>query len=374
MKIVIFASYLSPHIGGIEVVSESEAKAFVEAGQTVSVVTSSCGAKSGISIVNGYNLRRIPAWNFFEEKLNAAFPIFSPSLFWHSYKVVRESDIVHVHDAFYLTSLAGAFWARILHKPLVLTQHVGLIHHPKKIIRLAQKITYATTGKFIIRSSNKTIVLNSRVRDFLIDKRADQSKIIFLPNSIDTTLFLPSTKQEKIALRQKYSLPEDKTLALFVGRFVHKKGFTKLTALKPINSLAFVFVGGNAPTDDTREDHFFLGKISRDDIADIFKLCDIFVLPSEGEGFPVTVQEAMASGLPVITTDDPAYLPYRFNHDLIMLIEPTTPKIIKVIKDLLTDLKKQKIMGMYSREYALKNFDLGTHTKKLLGIYAEAIS
>jgi D-inositol-3-phosphate glycosyltransferase len=369
MKVAVFVSYLPPHIGGIEVIAEGQIKGLAESGQTITVITSACGSKAGLSKYDGYELRRIPAWNYFEEKMGAVFPIYLPSLFWYSYKAVKSSDIVHAHDAFYLTSFTAAFWARVLRRPLILTQHVDLVPHSSKVVALVQKVAYATTGRFILRSARKIIVLNSRVRDFLIDKGVDKSKIVFLPNGIDTEVFSPATNDERSAIRRKYSLPEDKVLALFMGRFVPKKGFTTLFSLKTIPNLELVFAGGHAPINHTRSDQHFLGPITRDQVPDVFKMCDIFVLPSLGEGFPVTVQEAMASGLPIITTDDPAYDLYGLDRSRVKLIEPSIRMLSAALRSIVEDPKLRLQMGRYSREYALSNFHIKTHVNDLKSLF-----
>jgi len=369
VKIAVFVHYLPPHIGGIEVISESQIKALLAAGQDVMVISSSCSSKPGVSKINGYEARRIQAWNYFEEKMGAAFPIYSPSLVWHGYKAVRNADIVHAHDAFYLTSLTAAIWARILRKPLILTQHVGMVPHPNKLVNLVQQLVYATTGRFILRSSGAVLVLNSRVRKFVLSSGVEESRIMFLPNGVDTGTFAPPAHEEKRLLRGKYNLPEDKLLALFVGRFVAKKGFAKLLELKPINDLEVVFVGGDAPAGHMRDDHHFLGPIGREHLPEIFRMCDIFVLPSQGEGFPVTVQEAMASGLPVITTADPAYSPYNFDESLVQLVEPTTTRFSAALQMTVNDPELRREMGRYSRAYAVANFAWRAHITQLLSIY-----
>ena len=369
MKVAVFVSYLPPHVGGIEAVAESQATGLAARGEEVTVITSACDSRPGVSHLGNCVVRRIPAWNYFEQKMGAVFPIFSPSLVWHSYKAVRNADIVHAHDSFYLTSLAGAFWARVLRKPLILTQHVDVVPHPNSLVELIQKIVYATTGRFVQRSSRRILVLNSRVEQFLVHNRVDSSRITFLPNSVDTEAYAPADAESKQALRERFHLSQDKVLALFVGRFVPKKGFTSLLHLRRIENLEIVFVGGDPPEGHAREDQHFLGTIGRREMPDIYKLCDIFVLPSQGEGFPVTVQEAMATGLPAIVGDDPAYAPYGLDRSLIKLVAPSAESIAASLEQVAVDADLREDMATYSRLYALKNFDWATHVEVLMDIY-----
>jgi len=374
MKVAVFVSNLPPHMGGLEIAVENQIKALSEAGHRVRVITSACSAESGAAFVDGYHIRRIPAWNFLEEKFQAPFPIFSPSLLYYAYRAVKAADVVHAHDAFYLTSLAAALWARILRKPLILTQHVDEIPHPRRIVRLGQQVVYATTGQFILRTSARIIVLNSRVKTFLTDKHVDEKKIVFVPNGINTDMFGPADETQQQSLREKLGLPLDKTLALFAGRFVPKKGFTKLMRLEPIEDLNIVFAGGHAPAGHTRTDHHFLGQVRHETIPEVFKAYDIFVLPSEGEGFPVTVQEAMAGGLAIITTDDPAYEWYNLSTDYIKLIRPTIENIREALADLSHNYLKQDAARQYTRDYAVRNFSLRANAEQLADVYTEVLT
>jgi glycosyltransferase involved in cell wall biosynthesis len=374
LNIALFVHYAPPHIGGIEVVAARQARSLAAAGENVTVITSACGAEPGLTGPPEHRVRRIRAWNYFEERWHAVFPVFAPSLIWHSYKAVRKADVVHAHDSFYLTSFAAALWARILRKPLILTQHVDLVPHPNRLIVLIQRISYATTGRFIRRSSREVIVLNSRVADFIAGKGVSRSSIRFLPNGVNAEQFSPATAQEKAALRARYGLPQDKVLALFVGRFVPKKGFEKLFRLSSIDNLELVFVGGSAPQGHVRPDQHFLGVIDPESMPDIYRLCDIFVLPSEGEGFPATAQEAMASGLAVIMTDDPAYDLYQLDRALVKLIDPSVDSVGTALRSVVGDPELREAMAAYSRLYTLKNFELASNVADLTGIYRRHVT
>ncbi len=369
MRIAIFVHYYPPHVGGIEVVAEVQATSLADAGEKVTVITGASAAKPGLSLSANCSVRRVRAWNYLERRWGAVFPIYAPSLVWHCYRAVKRADIVHVHDSFYLTSLIAAIWARVLRKPLILTQHVDLIPHPYSLVRLAQRFIYSTTGRFILKSSRQIIVLNSRVAAFVAAKGVDERRIIFLPNGVDADLFCPPSHDEKLALRRRHGLPSDRVLALFVGRFVPKKGFEKLFCVRAIEDLDLVFVGGVAPANHARPDHHFLGVISRDRMPDVYKLCDVFVLPSEGEGFPLTAQEAMSCGLSVIMTDDPAYELYQLDRELVQLVEPTVDNLTAALQLLASDDGQRQAMAAYSRLYAMKNFRLDENLAALASIY-----
>jgi D-inositol-3-phosphate glycosyltransferase len=374
MKILIVSHYFPPHIGGIGVVAENQAKHLVKNGHEVHVITSNCSAKAGVSEKDGYKIHRIRVSNFFEDRMGAPFPIFSPSLFYRTYKLAKEVDVIHVHDSFYISSFVAALWAKILKKPLFLTQHVAMVPHPKPLVMKAQSLVYKTTGAFIFRNSNKVVVFNERVKDFLINAGVPATKILDIHNGVDFELFHPPTAKQKNVLRQKYNLPSEKILALFVGRFVPKKGFRKL--LEAVGEdYVIVFVGGDRP-DSVKPDHraIFLGSLSQIETAEIYQACDLFVLPSEGEGFPLSIQEAMASGLPVITTDDPGYRSYNFDRELFYLISPTVREIKEHLAKISKDSRLREAMGKYSYSYAKRHFNWDETIGKISHTYQEVLT
>src|SRR4030095_3892050 len=107
----------------------------------------------------------------------------------------------------------------------------------------------------------------------------------------------------------------------------------------------FWFVGGQAPSRLSPDRRFaFLGQVARDGMADVYRACDAFVLPSEGEGFPLSVQEARASGLPVSTTDAPGYSVYDLDRNGVLLIEPTADAVRTALHRLMGDAQLRKHM------------------------------
>src|SRR5205814_5728233 len=94
---------------------------------------------------------------------------------------------------------------------------------------------------------------------------------------------------------------------LFVGRLVAKKGVDVAVhaarAAGGAFELAVAGPGTLAPAPHVEA----LGALPRERVAELYRAADAFLLPSRGEGFPLTIQEAMASGLPAFVLDDPGY-------------------------------------------------------------------
>ena len=103
--------------------------------------------------------------------------------------------------------------------------------------------------------------------------------------------------------RASLQLPEDTPIALFVGRFVEKKGLAileRLARAKP--QILFVFAGWGAldPARWGLPNTRVFASLSGASLAPLYRAADLLLLPSVGEGFPLVVQEALACGLPVL--------------------------------------------------------------------------
>jgi len=368
-RILIVTHYYPPHTGGIEYVAQNQAKQLAALGDIVTVVTSRVSADEVSHTENGVRLVRVRAFNGFE-KWGIPFPIFSPRLITVLFRTVKAAQVVHIHDAFYLSSWCAAIIARIYRRPIVLTQHIDLVPHASRLVKIIQQLVYGTVGAVIFRHSATIIVLNERVKRFLVDQGVDGSKIILAFNGVDSQLFRPAAPEEKKIIRDKYQLSKTKKIILFVGRVVHKKGFDKVLAAAS-EQYQLVFVGGDFGPNRSLNVRC-LGKLPQSQLAEIYQAADIFVLPAHSEGFPLTIQEAMASGLPVIMADDDGYAAYELDQNLVYLLQqrPSSEQVREAIQSLLNDDARCQSMASQSLQYARQHFVWQRVADQLDQIYA----
>lgn len=121
----------------------------------------------------------------------------------------------------------------------------------------------------------------------------------------------PVTDDEKIKLRIKLGLEEEK-IVISVGQFIYRKGFDVLirSAGRLNKNIGIYIIGGepndyylNLKNEYKAENLHFIGFKSKYELAEYYKAADLFVFPTREDIWGLVVNEAMAYGLPVITTN-----------------------------------------------------------------------
>lgn len=366
-KVVILVTYTFPYIGsGIGNIAIKQAEGLAKMGHEVSLISSNIPkgrSEFTLKDVKHYKMNSTDIL----EKIKIPIPLFF--LNKKVRKVIKSADVLHIHGMIYPTSLNMAFLSLIYKKPLFLTQHVGPVNYPKKIFVWAQNLVYKTSGKFISKVSNKIIYYNHSVKDWLLDNKIPNDKLNFLPNGVDLELFKKVNQSEKIELRKKYELDNNKKIVLFVGRFVPKKGFWKVFDARSKDYLTIFVGGGEVPEQISQsKDCKVFPPLPQEKLVELYQLSDLFVLPSENEGFPLAIQEAMCCGLPIITSKHPGYEKHITKEE-VLTINPTKENVKNSIEQLIFNEDNLKEMSDNAYKKALKDFSWELNCKKLMNIY-----
>jgi glycosyltransferase involved in cell wall biosynthesis len=216
---------------------------------------------------------------------------------------VRQADVVHIHDCLYLPSLVAYAAARLARRPVLVTQHIGMVPYRSRILRGLMSLAYRLLGRQVLRGASQVIFVSEVVRRYFSSFVRFRAAPALVPNGVDRALFHPVDDAYRAALRSELKADARTPLLLFVGRFVEKKGLPLLRALAARMPDARWLFAGWGPLDPER---WALPQVSvfRDRsgarLAELYQAADLLVLPSQGEGFPLVVQEAIACGTPAL--------------------------------------------------------------------------
>ncbi len=369
MKILIVAVYVAPHVGGIEVVAAQQAASLAASGHDVTILTSRYEKTLPLEErVDGYRVVRTPAWNALERRTAVPYPFWGIRSWSRIVRLVRQADVVHVHDVYYQPTIWASLVTRLLRRPMFVTQHVSMVEHDNGVVMAVQRLVYRTIGARIWRWSRWIVAYNTIVRQFLVERGVPPEKVLLSYNGIDTDRFRPGTAEDRSSARQRFELDPERPIVLFVGRLVPKKGFRELVASADPN-YQIVLVGPGPIPEQVPENVVFLGSIDRAELIRLYQASDILAMPATGEMLTLAMQEAMACGLPIVATADPAYDEYDLDAGNIAFV-PVDPAVLRrTFLTLLEDGDRRGRMSTYSRQLAVQRFDWRRNADDLAGLY-----
>jgi glycosyltransferase involved in cell wall biosynthesis len=302
VRIVLVSANFAPHVGGVERFTEVLAGALGRRGHDVTVCCCRTEAASVHEDRGDFSIHRIRSTYVVDRQLNVPYPLPGPvDLVKTLSRATAGADVVHVQDSLYATSLPALLFARKRGIATVLTQHVSFVPQERALLDGAQRLAIATLGR-CARLATAVATYNGAVAEW-VRSRWGIEDVRMLPVGVETGR---SERTDRTALRRSFGLSECAFLALFVGRDVPKKGLDLfLQSHDAAYELVAVTDRPSSPTASTQ-----LAFMSPERLQSLMRCVDAFVLPSEAEGFPLSLQEALGSGLPVVTTRQPGYEDY----------------------------------------------------------------
>ena len=167
---------------------------------------------------------------------------------------------------------------------------------------------------------------------------------------MDITGFAPSARDA--GLRRKWS-PQGKPIVGFVGRLAPEKYVERLAALNGRDDLQLVIVGdgvNRAKLETALPSAVFPGALYGDDLAAAYASMDVFVHPGEHETFCQAVQEAMASGLPVVAPNagGPRDLVAPYRTGLLLEVDEFEARLAESVDHLIAERQRYSVAARRS--------------------------
>ncbi len=307
MKLLMVTHYFDSHPGGIEFVAR---EIFRRLARPECEVTWAAADVSRLPETSAHG-RSLPlaTWNGVEEATGVPFPVPKPGAIKKLWSEVKKSDVLLLHDCLYLSNIVAFLFARIRCKPVVIIQHTGELTSSNVVVNAMMQLGKATIARHMLRSSGQVVFISRNTQFYFRSLRFSRTPLLIF-NGVDTDIFAPPEDDAaRATLRKAFGLPADCRVVLFVGRFVTAKGLPILEEMaRSAPELTWTFAGAGPldPQDwDLPNVKVFSGLYGHS-LARLYGVADVFVLPSEREGFPLVVQEALACGVPVVCSDEAA--------------------------------------------------------------------
>ena len=208
-----------------------------------------------------------------------------------------------------------------------------------------------------------------------------RDRVIYIPNGVDTKQFRPSP--DKGLLRKKFGIPENDIVLLSVGRLTPaKQPHTMIEVFshleKKLGDVTLCIAGNGELLEEVKDlaekkglrKVLFLGHVDYDrDLPDLYACSDYYIMTSKYEGTPLTLLEAMASGLPCIVSGIPS-LGFVKNADCGIIVDFTDLSV--ALAEILGYLKLDcHSHGVNARKFAVNSLDWEIITKSYLRIFQE---
>lgn len=218
----------------------------------------------------------------------------------------KKYDIIVVGMYSSPTGMIAIEYMKLKKIPFVISSDGGLIKNDKGI-------KYKLKARYISAAS-AWLSTGSATTEYLCHYGAHKSQVYVYPFSSvkdEDVLLKPVSQIEKDELRHELGMKE-KRIIISVGQFIHRKGYDiLLRACKDVDKNIGVYIIGGEPTEEYIQlkkelyltNVYFVGFMRKDQLSKYYRAADLFVLPTREDIWGLVVNEAMAYGLPVITTD-----------------------------------------------------------------------
>lgn len=278
-------------------------------------------------------------------------------------------DVVIAGGYYSFTTQAAFFLSKLRNSPFIL--RFGSTEFESGFLR---KFSLPLIG-LIRKYTDAFIAYSSRSKKYLISLGVSPEKIFVSPNTIDVNFFKEESlkyRPQKKKLKMQLKIDKEKII-LFVGQLIQRKGAKYLIRAyeklrRERDDVALVIIGNgqqkkelmNLCTRDKIKDVYFTGFVKRKLLPLYYSISDVFVLPSLKEPFGLVINEAMACGLPIIST-------YKTgaSFDLVkegvngyIVKEKDSKSLYKAIKKILMNPDLERSMGIISQKIIEETFTL----------------
>ncbi|MBL8063948.1 MAG: glycosyltransferase [Anaerolineales bacterium] len=380
LRIGLFTDTYAPQVNGVSISLQLISEGLKKRGHQVTIFAPKFpGYKD-----DEPNVMRLPSLKYLNNPPIYVAVLGTPRSTW---KLTRENfDVLHAHSPASVGLLAY-LTASTKRLPLIYTYHTSITDytHYIKFIGGTSIIKHAA-GWFSKATTNlgdQIVVPSPKFQRLLLHQKVKQP-ITVIPNGIDLSMF--KSAQRPGALRNRLGLGPDAQILLTVGRMDPEKrlefiveAFDLLSERVPNAHLVFAGDGSarksveeKANATRARGRIHFLGMVNRTELPDVFHDATVFLSASTTEVHPISVIEAIASGLPMVAVQDEAFEGMLDDGQNGYMVPLNVKTYADMLADLLSDHDRLKRFAEHSAVLSEK-YSIETQVRSLEKLYLEAI-
>ena len=243
----------------------------------------------------------------------------------------------------------------------------------------------------ILKKADAFSAISPEIASEWTSSRIPLNKIHVIPNSVDTSRFTPANTKQKSFLRKKLNLPQAAIIAIYTGRLVSYKGLPLLLQVwneircKHDNVILLLVGTGGLDIHNCEgelreyvksaglEKHvWFLGPV--ENVPEYLQAADLFVFPTENDAFPSSLIEAMACGLPIVTTPVGAIKTIVVHQETGLLVQPgDRQQLYAALLAILSDKALASRLGQSGRQIVEERYSAGNIVGKYLSLFESTL-
>jgi phosphatidylinositol alpha 1,6-mannosyltransferase len=346
VRVAIVAESFLPHVNGVSNSVVRTLEHLRRTGHEALVIAPDTphGEEPADRLYDGIRVHRVPSWMFPKvTTLPLGLPL--PRIL----RVLRgfEPDVVHLASPA-LLGWGGVKAARRLGVPAVAVYQTDVPGFAASYgIGITEKAAWAWF-RHLHRLADRTLAPSTATMESLVAHGIPH--VHKWARGVDMIDYAPSARDE--ALRQHWS-PDGKPIVGFVGRLAPEKHVERLTSLAAAGDVQVVIVGDGvdrAKLQSAMPTAIFTGALYGAELAKAYASMDVFVHAGEHETFCQVVQEALASGLPVIAPDagGPRDLVTPWRTGLLLGVKEFEAQLPNAVAHLLEDRQRYSVAARRS--------------------------
>lgn len=304
----------------------------------------------------------------------------------------KEYDYIHNFNSGFAFNRVSIFIGKLLGKKVITETSLVGDDDPLSLGRFISWKDYFKPKflRYVFYRMADSYVSKSNVITEIFEKsEIPMSRVVEIPYSADITKFKPLNADDKRKMREKLHLWKDGLIILFVGGINIRKGVhllvdayisiekkfpdVKLLIVGPTYKYDKNYISGiqNKIQSLNLNDKIYLTEENVSNVEEYMQCSDIFVLPSRQEGFPISIIEAMSSGLAVVASDIPEISRAQIENGKDGFVFPVgdTGQLALTIEKLIEQKERVSQIGKIARNKALEKWSTETVDHSYRNLY-----